>query len=917
MQSARALLPQPQGTASRRQSLRAVLGRVAVAAGFSDIERRSLAEAPTLLEAMSKRQHQVFLHLSVRVLIVVAVPLNVCTAVFSQSFVKWMLDDDDWLFDACLHILLGFVCLISLALGLWVHFSCSRCGAGDGALSKALCPEACLVHGLLLLWMVASALYALDAIKTPREENKPDTVGTLQIEDLLVFRSIWFRVAFILEYTMQLVWLVMAEALRSAKFPWPLGVMYAGLWGLSLLMLFPDWPPLFAFRRAEPPWGQMCMIGCMSKPLLFIAWSIHKATCAEIFSSCLPGWQPRADVPSLPGRARRRLLLYHLLTRKTFALVLNLPIGYPVGPLGSSVSLARGLFAVLVAALLRPADKPSASEAEAGEVDDGTFSSSFERESSNSFDIARAMRLLDFACEAYASGDHVDTEAQTPAWRKFTRHLHDAETDTHCLVVEESGPLEAEYKMCGSMSHDAGLTQAPLEDGGSAGYTPVGSSGGRLGSDPQPESVLVIAFRGTASWRNIVTDLQVWPPVGLPQRAEDVLGESVLASRAPLPSSISMRSEIVVSSFPAAATASAADTAGVRAVPHARGSDSSLWLNNRWNSRTRPRPSWNLRGVALHASEMFRNMSQSSHENLFDNLLSNTSGDAFNAAALRRRLSFELGGETIASIPSLFPASAALPSDSSVDAGSGTSWLGRCRQFAGAVADRICGFLLWCMCLWVPTRETEASFVEPEALMEFDFSNTRVHRGFHSSYLSVRDDLLTTVGQRLVRASLEQRSLRIYLTGHSLGGALATLCALDFSVALRESMRWDTQEIAVLAARSAGTLSLYTFGAPRPGNSAFRTLFNVLIPKESFRIVDRQDVITESPPERLGFRQVGREVWLDEAGEPTFVMSWSMHQLLPRRRILRHHPLSEYFKLLSAKYRRERGQPYLSPHFAH
>jgi predicted lipase len=55
--------------------------------------------------------------------------------------------------------------------------------------------------------------------------------------------------------------------------------------------------------------------------------------------------------------------------------------------------------------------------------------------------------------------------------------------------------------------------------------------------------------------------------------------------------------------------------------------------------------------------------------------------------------------------------------------------------------------------------------------------------------------------------------MRVLLTGHSLGGALATLAAHD------------------LATHCGLTnCQVYTFGAPRPGNRAFRREYDQLVP---------------------------------------------------------------------------------------
>lgn len=54
------------------------------------------------------------------------------------------------------------------------------------------------------------------------------------------------------------------------------------------------------------------------------------------------------------------------------------------------------------------------------------------------------------------------------------------------------------------------------------------------------------------------------------------------------------------------------------------------------------------------------------------------------------------------------------------------------------------------------------------------YSAARVHRGFADAYLSVAQPLVARV-----RALLKKKARPVYLTGHSLGGALATICSLD------------------------------------------------------------------------------------------------------------------------------------------
>ncbi len=70
----------------------------------------------------------------------------------------------------------------------------------------------------------------------------------------------------------------------------------------------------------------------------------------------------------------------------------------------------------------------------------------------------------------------------------------------------------------------------------------------------------------------------------------------------------------------------------------------------------------------------------------------------------------------------------------------------------------------------------------------------------------------------------------VTICGHSLGGALATLLALD--VALNTSCR---------------TPGVYTFASPRTGDHLFAGCYAAAVP-DSFRIANRQDLVPQLPP---------------------------------------------------------------------
>ena len=114
----------------------------------------------------------------------------------------------------------------------------------------------------------------------------------------------------------------------------------------------------------------------------------------------------------------------------------------------------------------------------------------------------------------------------------------------------------------------------------------------------------------------------------------------------------------------------------------------------------------------------------------------------------------------------------------------------------------------------------------------------KVHYGFIQAYKSVRQAVLDYARQSPHR--------RIVCTGHSLGGALATLAALDVQYNLPD------REIAC-----------YTFGSPKVGNDAFAESYNRRVP-DTFRFVNEADAIPQTPPGN--YRHVGKEERIGQAG---------------------------------------------------
>lgn len=126
----------------------------------------------------------------------------------------------------------------------------------------------------------------------------------------------------------------------------------------------------------------------------------------------------------------------------------------------------------------------------------------------------------------------------------------------------------------------------------------------------------------------------------------------------------------------------------------------------------------------------------------------------------------------------------------------------------------------------------------------------QVHSGFLSAYDSVRTRIISLI-KMLVGYIDDGREMQlkwhVYVTGHSLGGALATLLALELSS-------------SQLAKRGVISVTMYNFGSPRVGNKRFAEVYNEKV-KDSWRVVNHRDIIP-TVPRLMGYCHVAQPVYL-------------------------------------------------------
>lgn len=116
----------------------------------------------------------------------------------------------------------------------------------------------------------------------------------------------------------------------------------------------------------------------------------------------------------------------------------------------------------------------------------------------------------------------------------------------------------------------------------------------------------------------------------------------------------------------------------------------------------------------------------------------------------------------------------------------------------------------------------------------------RVHRGFSEAFWSVKTDIFRAV----------EKASTITVAGHSLGGALATLCAdalASFGMVHRVT-------------------DVITFGSPRVGNGGFAESYNAALSHKTSRVVNAGDPVPHIPWLFGRYRHVDTQVYLQRDG---------------------------------------------------
>ena len=150
--------------------------------------------------------------------------------------------------------------------------------------------------------------------------------------------------------------------------------------------------------------------------------------------------------------------------------------------------------------------------------------------------------------------------------------------------------------------------------------------------------------------------------------------------------------------------------------------------------------------------------------------------------------------------------------------------------------------------LWFAFRGTEPSKLNDVMADLHIIKNTamaggRVHGGFQKEVNDLWMDILAELEHN------DQLKVRkdVYMTGHSLGAAMATISATRYK-----------------------PTELFTFGSPRVGGSRF--VKNVKC--THYRFMNNNDIVCRIPPAWLGFRHHGEMIYFNRFGDKADKPTW-------------------------------------------
>lgn len=156
---------------------------------------------------------------------------------------------------------------------------------------------------------------------------------------------------------------------------------------------------------------------------------------------------------------------------------------------------------------------------------------------------------------------------------------------------------------------------------------------------------------------------------------------------------------------------------------------------------------------------------------------------------------------------------------------------------------------------WVNNKSLYISFRGTEKLNDLVFNvdirqykhnnDIAIHNGFWTKYKALKNSIKNTIDDITSKTTIEN----VTCTGHSMGGALASICACDLA------QDYDNLD-----------MNLYTFGSPRVGNIDFAHWCSASV-SNHYRLANKGDIITYLPFSPQYNHIIGNGILFDDTGE--------------------------------------------------
>jgi triacylglycerol lipase len=143
------------------------------------------------------------------------------------------------------------------------------------------------------------------------------------------------------------------------------------------------------------------------------------------------------------------------------------------------------------------------------------------------------------------------------------------------------------------------------------------------------------------------------------------------------------------------------------------------------------------------------------------------------------------------------------------------------------------------------------------------FTDSHAHKGFQDALEPAVQELTGIIEK------FGAESKKIWITGHSFGGALASLYG------------------GMLINQHHRVYGIYTFGSPRPGDERFVQSLNNAVTGPHYRIVNAGDIVVHLPPEPF-YSHAGKRIILNRDKRETSKESWLQLQITAVKAFFRH-----------------------------